>query len=107
MSKEMVKSYHERTHQRQGSRGQPEGQESQTNSSQAAVQVQWEKEVPKKGPGQEKDSRSAGGQDLELLEEIESMCAFNSGFNSSLPPPQIRLPNTPHHPVQGNAADQS
>lgn len=99
MSKEMVKSYHEKIHQRQGSRGPPEGGGSPTNNSQAAVQVLREKEV--------ENSESAAGQDPDLLEEIQSVCGFNSGLSSTLPPPRARHTNTPRHQVQGEAAEES
>ncbi|XP_017268990.1 DENN domain-containing protein 1B isoform X2 [Kryptolebias marmoratus] len=110
MSKDMVRTFQEKSHQKQGGRGQPEGQASPTNSSQAAIQVPWEKEVSKEEllglglcPGQGKGSGPAAGQDIGLLEEIESMCCFNS----SLPLSQVHCTNNSLHQVQGKATDKS
>lgn len=107
MSKDKVRSYH----QRQGCRAHPEGQGGATNT--ASVQVPWEKEVSKEELlglglrlGQGKDSGSAAGRDLDLLEEIDSIFCFNSGLNSSPPLPQAHRTHNSHHQVQGRAADK-
>lgn len=109
MSKDKVRSYHERTHQRQG--GQPEGPGSTTNM--ASMQVPWQKEVSKEELlglglclGQGEDSGSAAGQGLDLLEEIDSIYCFNSGLGSSPLLPQVHCTNNSHHQVQGGATDK-
>ncbi|XP_037553899.1 DENN domain-containing protein 1B [Nematolebias whitei] len=111
MSKDKVRSYHERTYQRQGCRGQPEGPGSVTNM--ASMQVPWQKEVSKEELlglglclGQGEDSVSATGQGLDLLEEIDSIFCFTSGLDSSPSLPQVHCTSNSHHQVQGKAADK-
>lgn len=113
MSKEMVKNYHERSFRREERKGNHESQACPTKNSHAGVQVPWEKEVSKDGLlgfglclGQSKGSETPGGQDLGLLEEIESMCCLSAPLHSSLHLSQVHCSNS-HHKVQGKATEKS
>lgn len=113
LSKETVRQYQEKALQRQGSKGQREGQGSPSRNSQSAMQVPWEKEVSKEGLlglglclGQGKDARASVVQDQGLLEEIESMCCLGSVLHTSLQLSQVHCNNS-HHQVQGKATDES
>ncbi|KAI3368603.1 hypothetical protein L3Q82_025611 [Scortum barcoo] len=113
LSKETVRHYQEKVLQRQGSKGNHEGQGSPSRNSQSAMQVPWEKEVSKEGLlglglclGQGKGSGAAVVQDQGLLEEIESMCCLSSVLNTGLQISQVHCNNS-HHQVQGKASDES
>lgn len=113
LSKKTVRHYQEKALQRQGSKGQQEGQGSPPRNSQSAMQVPWEKEVSKEGLlglglclGQGKGSGAAVVQDQGLLEEIESMCCLGSVLHTSLQLSQVHCNNS-HHQVQGKATDES
>ncbi|XP_042371066.1 DENN domain-containing protein 1B isoform X2 [Plectropomus leopardus] len=113
LSKETVRHYQEKALQRQGSKGQQEGQGSPSRNSQSAMQVPWEKEVSKEGLlglglclGQGKGSGTAVVQDQGLLEEIESMCCLGSVLHTSLQLSQVHCNNS-HHQVQSKATDES
>uniref|UniRef100_A0A1A7Z0L5 DENN/MADD domain containing 1B n=1 Tax=Iconisemion striatum TaxID=60296 RepID=A0A1A7Z0L5_9TELE len=100
-------------YQRPVSKVHSEGQGSPNKTSQAAVQVPWERDVSKDGLlglglclGQGKGSGMAVAPDLGLLEEIDSMCCFSSGLNSNLQLSQVHCNNS-HHQVQGRATDKS
>ncbi|KAM6921859.1 DENN domain-containing protein 1B [Xenentodon cancila] len=113
LSKETMRHYHEKSLQRQGSKGHSKDRGCSPRNSQAAMQVPWEKEVSKEGLlgfglclGQSKGSGAAVGQDQGLLEEIESMCCLGSVLQSSLQLSQVHCKNS-HHQVQGKATDES
>lgn len=113
LSKEMVRSYQEKSLQRHGSKGHQDGQGSTSRYSQSPVQVPWEKDVSKEGLlglglclGEGKGSGAAVVQDQGLLEEIESMCCLSSVLQTSLQLSQVHCNNS-HHQVEGKAADES
>ncbi|XP_023125646.2 DENN domain-containing protein 1B isoform X3 [Amphiprion ocellaris] len=113
LSKETVRNYQEKALQRQGSKGQHEGQRSPSRNSRSTMQVQWEKDVSKDGllglglcMGQGKGSGAAVVQDQGLLEEIESMCCLGPVLHTSLQLSQVHCNNS-HHQVQGKATDES
>ncbi|XP_026200787.1 DENN domain-containing protein 1B isoform X3 [Anabas testudineus] len=113
LSKEMVRHYQEKALQRHASKGKQERDRSPSKNRRSAVQVPWEKEVPKDGLlglslclGQNKDSGPAAVQDQGLLEEIESMCCLNSVLNTSLQLSQVHCNNS-HHQVEGKATEES
>lgn len=98
LSKETVRHYQEKALQRQGSKGQQEGQ---SKNRQSAMQVPWEKEVSKDGLmglglclGQTKDSAPGVALDQSLLEEIESMCCLGSVTSSGPQPSQVHRNNS-------------
>lgn len=82
LSKETVKQYQEKALQRQGSRGQQEDP-GRARTCQSAVQIPWEKEVSKDGPG--------------LPEEVNSTSRLGSVVNSSLQQVHLNTSEAPNH----------
>ncbi|KAM4629366.1 DENN domain-containing protein 1B [Polymixia lowei] len=114
ISKETVKQYQEKAIHGQGSKRHQEDQGSPSRSGHSAMQIPWGSQEAILGPGlclgQGKSSGAATVQEKGLLEEIESMCCLNSGFNAGLQLSQVHCnSNNSHsqHQVQGKTVDKS
>lgn len=101
LSKEMVKQYQEKALQMKGSRGQQEDL-GRARTCQSAVQIPWEKEVSKDGPGLGlglglRLAQAGVRQDRGLLEEIDSLCSLGSVGHSNLQQVHVNSSEAPNH----------